>query len=148
MSQKWIFTNSFLAQSKSYWSCLTASNPFSMIILRRWVTVQCADDPVLFRYAFVLHRTAEQARQNLRMPINRSYFGVDCSISFAQNNRASCDPSNQHRRWDGRTVVITKIPANVSVADLKAMFVNGHIVKYCPARMAARSSGEKNLLTG
>ena len=106
--------------------------------------MQCADDPVLFRYAFILHRTVEQARRNLQMPIDRSYFGVNCSISFAQDNRASCPPPNRHRFWNERTVVITKIPEKVSVADLKAMFGNGHIIKYCPAR----SRGEKNLLTG
>lgn len=85
---------------------------------------------LLLRYAFVLHNTSREAKRNLRRPIDHILFGPECHVEYASDR--SHLPI-RHQLYDKRTVAVNKIPANVSENDLRCLFSNGYLLKYCPA---------------
>jgi hypothetical protein len=92
---------------------------------------------LLLRYAFVLHKTSKEAQLNLLRPIDHILFGPECHVEYAH------DHSNlpvRHRIYDKRRVVVNKIPENVSENDLRHLFRNGYLLKYCPARSVHRTA--------
>ncbi|CAF3973943.1 unnamed protein product [Adineta steineri] len=102
-------------------------------------------------YAFVVHRTHEKARRNLRRPINRSLLGSQCRVEW---NTHCSDYSNNEQNIENRKIVVRGIPENVNENDLRDLFVNCHILKYCPARRIYSSTatmetkGQNKILPG
>ncbi|CAF1273200.1 unnamed protein product [Adineta steineri] len=103
------------------------------------------------KYAFVVHRTHEKARRNLRRPINRSLLGSQCRVEW---NTHCSDYSNNEQNIESRKIVVRGIPENVNENDLRDLFVNCHILKYCPARRIYSSTatmeakGQNKILPG
>ncbi|CAF1452989.1 unnamed protein product [Adineta steineri] len=58
-----------------------------------------------------------------------------CHVEYACNS--SCIPLD-HRSDDKQTIVITNIPENVSEDDLRHLFPNSRVSKYCPSRIIHR----------
>ena len=85
----------------------------------------------MLRYAFVYHRTSHEAELNLRRPVAFDLLGRKCRVDYANNCSRS---SSNDEIFDAKKVVITGIPQNVSEHDLRHIFVNCHILSYCPAR--------------
>ncbi|CAF3748409.1 unnamed protein product [Adineta steineri] len=102
-------------------------------------------------YAFVVHRTHEKARRNLRRPINRSLLGSQCRVEW---NTHCSDYSNNEQNIKNRKIVVRGISENVNENDLLDLFVNCHILKYCPARRIYSSTttmetkGQNKILPG
>jgi hypothetical protein len=103
------------------------------------------------RYAFVLQRTSQEAERNFHRPIDFYLLGPECRVNYA--NDYSTFASN-HQGFDKKKVVISQIPSNVSENDLRRLFANCHILKYCPARtvqLAAtttQTKGNSKILLG
>ncbi len=83
------------------------------------------------RYAFVLHRTFRDAEHNLQRPIDYDLLGPKCRIEYANGYSA---PFHNHYNFDNKTLVVSRIPGNVSENDLHRLFAGCRTVKYCPAR--------------
>ncbi|CAF1273227.1 unnamed protein product [Adineta steineri] len=102
-------------------------------------------------YAFVVHRTHEKAQRNLRRPINRSLLGSQCRVEW---NTHCPNFSINEQNIENRKIVIRGIPENVNENDLRDLFVNCHILKYCPARRIYSSTttmetkGQNKILPG
>ena len=86
---------------------------------------------LFFRYAFILYRTTEEAKCNFLRPIDYILLGSECHVKYA--SYSSFLPMD-HQSCDKQTVVVTSIPENVSEDDLRHLFPNCCISKYCPAR--------------
>ncbi|CAF4178914.1 unnamed protein product, partial [Adineta steineri] len=103
------------------------------------------------KYAFVVHRTHEKAQRNLRRPINRSLLGSQCRVEW---NTHCPNFSINEQNIENRKIVIRGIPENVNENDLRDLFVNCHILKYCPARRIYSSTttmetkGQNKILPG
>lgn len=93
------------------------------------------DQYLLFRYAFVLHRTNREAQRNLQRPINYRLLGPECRIEYA--NGRSNDPNN-HQSSDNKRLLVKQIPENVSQHELRRVFVGSHAIHYYPARVIRR----------
>jgi hypothetical protein len=90
-------------------------------------------DSIFFnRYAFVLHRTPREAERNLRRPINFHLLGHKCRVEYANDSSAL---SNNHQSFGNRKLMVARIPQNVTEIELHHLFVNCHLLKYCPARI-------------
>ena len=89
------------------------------------------------RYAFVLHKTAKAAARNFRRPINHTLLGSECNVEHASHNEP---PLTRPRLHDKRTIVVKKIPQDVSENDLRRLFTNCHVLKYCPARTVLKKT--------
>jgi hypothetical protein len=89
----------------------------------------------LLRYAFILHRTAKEAKHNLLRPVNYILLGPECHVKYAGDSQPL---PIDHRLCDKRTIVVKSIPESVSEDDLRQLFTNCHISKYCPARTIHR----------
>ncbi|CAF1198097.1 unnamed protein product [Adineta steineri] len=87
------------------------------------------------KYAFILHKTKEEAKSNLLKPINYILLGSQCHVEYAHNS--SFIPLD-HQSDDKQTIVITNIPENVSEDDLRHLFPDSRISKYCPSRSIHR----------
>lgn len=94
---------------------------FSIVVLKNF----------LLRYAFVFHRTSQEAGRNLRRIIDFGVLGEKCRVEYANINSA---PSSNQHILDRKKVVVSGIPQDVSKNDLRHLFVNCHILHYCPAR--------------
>ena len=88
------------------------------------------------RYAFVLHRTFRDAKHNLQRPINYNVLGPKCCIEYANNYPVS---SHNYHSYDKKTIMVSRIPGNVSENDLHRLFIGCRIIKYCPARYVYRT---------
>ncbi|CAF1508932.1 unnamed protein product, partial [Adineta steineri] len=88
-------------------------------------------------YAFILHKTKEEAESNLLKPINYILLGSQCHVEYAC--KSPFIPLD-HQSYDKQTIVITNIPENVTADDLRHLFTNSSILKYCPARIIQRKS--------
>lgn len=90
-----------------------------------------------FRYAFVLHRTSREAQRNLQRPINYCLLGPECRLEYAGNR--SNNPSNP-QSYEGKRILVSGIPENVSTDDLHRLFVNSHAIDYYPPRVTHRTT--------
>lgn len=91
----------------------------------------------LFRYAFIVYKTAKEAKRNFLRPINYILFGPDCHVRYAGDS--PCLPIRSQLS-DERTIVVRSIPENTSEDDIHRLFNNSHIWKYCPARTVYRTA--------
>jgi hypothetical protein len=78
-----------------------------------------------FRYAFLIHRTLQEAKLNLQRSINRSIFGYDYHVKYA--TICARFPDNQ-QGFDRKKIVVRQIPENVTKSDLRYLFSNGRIL--------------------
>jgi hypothetical protein len=83
------------------------------------------------RYAFVAHRSNETARRNLHRSIDRSLLGSQCRVEYASHFSGF---SSKHKSTHNKKIAVSRIPENVNENDLRYLFGNCHILKYCPAR--------------
>ena len=90
---------------------------------------------LFLRYAFVVYKTAKEAKRNFLRPINYILLGPDCHVKYAGDS--PCLPVG-YQLCDERTIVVKSIPENTSEDDLHRLFPNCHIWKYCPARTVHR----------
>ncbi|CAF2145954.1 unnamed protein product [Rotaria magnacalcarata] len=96
------------------------------------------------KYAFVYHRRFQEAKHNLRRPINFNLLGDECHVEYAN---ACSNISNHYQISSKRKLAIKKIPYNANEDDLQRLFVNCRILKYCPARITYSTTptiGKKN----
>jgi hypothetical protein len=96
------------------------------------------------RYAFVYHRTCQEAERNLRLPINYQLFGPACDVEYANDCSTLC---NNHQIFDNKKLIVRRIPENIDENDLHNLFINCHVLKYYPATMMKNKSKNK-ILTG
>jgi RNA recognition motif-containing protein len=77
----------------------------------------------------------QEAKRNHLRPIDYIRLGPECHVKYVGDS-----PSRpiRHRLCDERTIVIKNIPENVSENDLRRLFPNCYISKYCPARTVHR----------
>ncbi|CAF0799875.1 unnamed protein product [Adineta steineri] len=90
-----------------------------------------------FKYAFILHGTAEEAKHNFNQPIDYIRLGPECLVKYA--GYSSPLPVN-HQSYDKQTIAVTNIPENVSEDDLRHLFPNSRILNYCPVRTVERKT--------
>ena len=86
---------------------------------------------VFFRYAFVVHRTSQEAKHNLQQYTDSHILGPECRIEYARNCLAV---SNDQEDFERTKVMVSQIPNNVCENELHHLFVNCRVIKYCPAR--------------
>ena len=91
----------------------------------------------LFRYAFIVYKTAKEAKRNFLRSINYILFGPDCHVKYAGNS--PCLPVRSQLSVE-RTIVVKSIPENISEDDIHRLFKNCHIWKYCPASIVPRTT--------
>lgn len=91
----------------------------------------------LLRYAFVYHRTSKDATYNLQRPKDFKSLGPECHIEYA-NGRSMVVNNDQH--INRRKLVINRIPLNITENDLRRMFANCRVLKYCPAYITKSAS--------
>jgi RNA recognition motif-containing protein len=84
-----------------------------------------------YRYAFVCHRTFQDAKRNFRRPIDYDLLGSECHIEYVQSSSAT---TSNYCDFDRKKLMVSRIPENVSGNDLHRLFVNAHILRYRPAR--------------
>jgi len=99
---------------------------------------------MFFRYAFIFHRTTQEAERNFLKPIDYYLLGSECCMEYAVDRSA---PSSDHQSFDNKTLLVRWIPENVSEHDLYHLFVGCYITKYCPSHSTHRSAtttGTKN----
>ena len=90
------------------------------------------------RYAFVVHRTSQDAKHNLSRPINHSLFGSECRIDYANDH---IPRSLKCQYYSKNKIIVKKIPTEVSENDLRDLFGSEcHILNYYPARYVRRIS--------
>ncbi|CAF1192411.1 unnamed protein product [Adineta steineri] len=113
------------------------------------VIKQCQTSP--FKYAFILHGTAEEAQHNFSQSIDYIRLGSECYFKYA--GYSSLLPEN-HQSCDKQKVVVTNIPENVSEDDLRHLFPNCRISNYCPPRtvplkhVSTKTSNKTKILWG
>ncbi|CAF1004261.1 unnamed protein product [Adineta steineri] len=89
------------------------------------------------KYAFVEHKTREQAKSNFLRPINYIRLGSECVVKYAGDTSFL---SGDGRFYNKQTIVITNIPENVSEDDLRHLFPNSRVSNYGPAKIVRRKS--------
>ncbi|CAF1545014.1 unnamed protein product, partial [Adineta ricciae] len=104
------------------------------------------------KYALITHITAQTAEINRRRPINFHLLGPQCRIEYADDN-VSIRIRNQS--YDCTTIVVERIPPNISDDDLRYLFPNCRIVKYYPAVVVStralittKTTNDKDILLG
>lgn len=95
-------------------------------------------DFLVHRYAFIVQKTAKEAKRNFLKPIDHNLLGPDCRVKYGRNS-GSLLPIG-YRPCDDRTVVVKNIPDNVSENDIRRVFPDCHVSKYCPARTVYRTA--------
>ncbi len=83
------------------------------------------------RYAFVLHRTALNAEYNLKRPIDRFIFGSNCHVEYANSRFYRFSEHQTTNTW---SIIVRKIPENITEEYLRNLFIGCHSMKYAPAR--------------
>ncbi|CAF0842182.1 unnamed protein product [Adineta steineri] len=118
----------------------------SNVIIKRYRTT-----PHL-KYALVTHCTSQTAEINRRRPINFHLLGPQCRIEYAGD---SASVLSRNQSCDRKTIVVQRIPSNVSEADLYYLFPNCQILKYYPAvivpataLMTAKTTSNRDTLLG
>jgi RNA recognition motif-containing protein len=97
----------------------------------------------LCRYAFVVYHTFRDAEHNLRRPIDYDLLGPKCRIEYASYHSTVSDSRHS---FDNKTLVVRRIPDNVSENDLRRLFVDCRSVNYYSAVTKATKSKNKILL--
>lgn len=103
------------------------------------------------RYAFIVHRTFRDAQYNLQQPIDYNVLGPKCYIEYANDYPAS---SYNYHNYDRKTIMVSRIPDDVSKNDLYRLFIGCRTIKYYSARYVHRAGttmaikNEKKLLLG
>ncbi|CAF3774335.1 unnamed protein product [Adineta steineri] len=118
----------------------------SNVIIKRYRTTRH------LKYALVTHCMSQTAEINYRRPINFHVLGPQCRIEYAGDS-ASVLSRNQSR--DRKTIVVRRIPPNVSETDLYDLFPSCRILKYYPAvivsataLMTATATNNRDILLG
>ncbi|CAF4174990.1 unnamed protein product, partial [Adineta steineri] len=102
---------------------------------------QCQTSP--FKYAFILHGTAEQLKHKFSRSIDYIRLGPECCVKYV--DYSSFLPAD-HQSYDKQTIAVTNITENVSEDDLHRLFPNSRISNYCPARTIHRKSASSKIL--
>ncbi|CAF3555976.1 unnamed protein product, partial [Adineta steineri] len=102
---------------------------------------QCQTSP--FKYAFILHGTAEQLKHNFSRSIDYIRLGPECCVKYV--DYSSFLPAD-HQSYDKQTIAVTNITENVSEDDLHRLFPNSRISNCCPARTIHRKSASIKIL--
>jgi len=50
---------------------------------------------------------------------------------------------NNYQNYGKRKLIIAKIPLNVTEDDLKKLFINSYLLKYCPSRIVYQKNNTK-----
>jgi hypothetical protein len=79
----------------------------------------------------------KQAVCNLQRPIDHILLGQECQVNYAAH---SSYLSTEYRHCDQKTILVRKIPENVTENDLRRLFTNCRISKYCPVRVVHRKT--------
>ncbi|CAF0761014.1 unnamed protein product [Adineta steineri] len=87
------------------------------------------------KYAFVVHKKPKHAEINLHRPINYKHLGPQCRVEYAHDCSTRIG-SNQ--TFDNKKILVRGIPQHVNVGDLRRLFGNCYIIKYCPAIVCRR----------
>ena len=78
------------------------------------------------RYAFIVHRTSGEAERNLQRPIDNHLFGNQSRVEYAS-------VSSSRYNFNRSKMVVNGIPQHVTKNDLRHLFTDCHVLKYCPA---------------
>ncbi|CAF1268535.1 unnamed protein product [Adineta steineri] len=95
------------------------------------VTLKPCKSETYLKYAFIEHRTIKEAECNFKRPLNYLLFGSKSYVKYAGDS--SSLPIG-YRFDNERTIVVKNIPENVTEDDLRQLFINCSISKYCPSR--------------
>jgi hypothetical protein len=112
--------------------------------LKYYLIFKSIDSYLLFRYAFISHRSSKEAQRNLQRPIDYILLGDECHVEHAGDTPSR---SNTNRHCDERTIVVKNIPEYVTENDLSRLFINCYISRYCPARTVHRMNTSKAITT-
>ena len=94
---------------------------------------------LLHRYAFITHRSSEEANRNLCQPLNRSFLGSKCSVQQLIERQPNLQSISSESE-DKYTIVAKNIPPQSDQIHLQHLFPNGFIIKYCPARSVGKTT--------
>ncbi|CAF1044832.1 unnamed protein product [Adineta steineri] len=90
-----------------------------------------------FKYAFVFHRTSEEAERNLRRSEDDCFLGPQSCVEYARSRSSF---SNNQQNFGKNKVEVSKIPENVSETDLRHLFDDCNVLKYYPARIVHQAA--------